>query len=78
MLPSRVQIPIRVFDDVEIKMEEKACTKRHKVISHNELPLCCPQPDERLWDGHPRVYLDIEKEGSVTCPYCETIYTLSE
>lgn len=59
-------------------MEEKACAKRHKVVLQQDLPLCCPQKDERLWDGHPRVYLDIEKEGSVACPYCETVYTLSE
>lgn len=59
-------------------MTERACEKKHRTISQAQLPLCCPMPDERLWDGHPRVYLDIEKEGEVVCPYCETKYTLAQ
>ncbi|MCX7120944.1 MAG: zinc-finger domain-containing protein [Gammaproteobacteria bacterium] len=57
-------------------METKACTRKHKTVTRRDLPLSCPMPDERLWDGHPRVYLDIEKMGHVTCPYCETEYQL--
>ena len=59
-------------------MEKKACTRRVQTITKKELPLCCPMPDQRLWDAHPRVYLDIEKTGSVVCPYCETEYKLNE
>ena len=57
-------------------MEKKACTVRSREITEKELPLCCPLPAERLWDAHPRVYLDIEKKGHVVCPYCETEYHL--
>lgn len=56
-------------------MEDKACAKKQKTITTADLPLCCPMPGERLWDGHPRVYLDIEKQGRVECPYCSTEYT---
>lgn len=58
-------------------MEKKPCACREKVITVKELPLCCPLPNERLRDGHPRVYLNIEKTGHVTCPYCSTKYQLS-
>ena len=58
-------------------MNETPCSKKQKTISSADLPLCCPQSDERLWDGHPRVYLDIKKEGHVTCPYCGTEYLLT-
>jgi len=57
-------------------MTKKPCAKKQQTITGADLPLCCPTPGERLWDGHPRVYLDIEKTGEVTCPYCETNYIL--
>lgn len=59
-------------------MDKKACTQKNKTITHKDLPLSCPLPNERLWDGHPRVYLNIEKTGHVVCPYCSTEYRLSE
>ncbi|MCU7919582.1 MAG: zinc-finger domain-containing protein [Candidatus Thiodiazotropha sp. (ex Dulcina madagascariensis)] len=49
----------------------------HKV-TRNDLPLSCPRPGETLAGLHPRVYLAIEKTGSVTCPYCGARYQLSE
>ena len=57
-------------------MSEKPCTKRKVTVTKQELPLCCPRENERVWDGHPRVYLDIEEKGHVSCPYCETDYQL--
>lgn len=55
----------------------QACTKRVYEISHHDLPLCCPMPDMRLWDAHPRVYLPIEEEGGhIHCPYCDAEYRL--
>lgn len=38
----------------------------------------CPSPkaDMRLWNTHPRVYLDIAKTGEAKCPYCGTVYQL--
>ncbi|EKD78189.1 MAG: hypothetical protein ACD_42C00008G0004 [uncultured bacterium] len=57
-------------------MQKKPCAKKQVMVTEKELPLCCPRVDERLWDGHPRVYLDIKKTGHVDCPYCETKYIL--
>ncbi|EKD76844.1 MAG: hypothetical protein ACD_42C00573G0001 [uncultured bacterium] len=52
------------------------CDKKTVIISEKELPLCCPLPSQTLWNGHPRVYLEIEKTWHVVCPYCETKYIL--
>ena len=40
----------------------------------------CPSPkaDMKLWNGHPRVYLDIAQSGAAKCPYCGTVYKLKE
>lgn len=40
----------------------------------------CPSPkaDMKLWNGHPRVYLDIAKSGAAKCPYCGTVYKLKD
>ncbi|MBK6005489.1 zinc-finger domain-containing protein [Ramlibacter ginsenosidimutans] len=40
----------------------------------------CPSPkaDMKLWNSHPRVYLDIASSGSAKCPYCGTVYKLRE
>lgn len=40
----------------------------------------CPSPraDMKLWNTHPRVYLDIAGSGSAKCPYCGTVYKLKE
>lgn len=56
--------------------KEVCCELRHYEVTKADLPLCCPMPDQRLWDGHPRVYLPIEKTGHYTCPYCEAHFTL--
>lgn len=38
----------------------------------------CPSPraDMKLWNSHPRVYLDIATSGAAKCPYCGTVYQL--
>ena len=40
----------------------------------------CPSPraDMKLWNSHPRVYLDVAQSGSAKCPYCGTVYKLKE
>ena len=40
----------------------------------------CPSPkaDMKLWNTHPRVYLDIAQSGAAKCPYCGTVYQLRE
>jgi len=47
-------------------------------VTHNDLPLSCPRPAERLAEMHPRVYLPIEKTGTATCPYCGARYQLTD
>lgn len=61
------------------KQEEKgipASTKRVYKVTSADLPLCCPMPDMRLWDAHPRVYLPLAELGKVICPYCDAEYIL--
>ncbi|MEM9242427.1 MAG: zinc-finger domain-containing protein [Pseudomonadota bacterium] len=55
---------------------QRACNKRRREITAKDLPLCCPLPNERVWDAHPRVYLPIEKSGHEFCPYCGQEYIL--
>jgi len=40
----------------------------------------CPSPlaGMHIWDGHPKVYLDVAKTGEAKCPYCGTVYKLKE
>lgn len=62
-----------------MKSSDHACCNREvNEITEDQLPLCCPMPGERLWDGHPRVYLPLEKAGRLSCPYCGSIYQLKK
>ena len=38
----------------------------------------CPsaKADMKLWNSHPKVYLDVAREGQAKCPYCGTVYQL--
>lgn len=38
----------------------------------------CPSPkaDMQLWNGHPKVYIDVAHHGEGKCPYCGTVYKL--
>jgi len=38
----------------------------------------CPsaKADMKLWNSHPKVYLDVASTGVAKCPYCGTEYTL--
>lgn len=40
----------------------------------------CPSPkaDMALWNSHPKVYLDVARNGSAKCPYCGTVYKLKD
>lgn len=58
--------------------EKACCIERRQEITYADLPLSCPPREERVWDGHPRVYLPIEEVGQFTCPYCDTKYTLKD
>jgi uncharacterized Zn-finger protein len=56
----------------------KACSQRLCELTHQDLPLSCPMPDQRLWDAHPKVYLPIAESGREICPYCGTEYILTD
>ena len=47
-------------------------TARSIEVSEKDLPLHCPLADAPLWARHPRVFLDVVKEGEALCPYCGT------
>ncbi|HLR78181.1 MAG TPA: zinc-finger domain-containing protein [Burkholderiaceae bacterium] len=53
-------------------------TPRDEIIPINgtDLPLYCPGPKAPLWSMHPRVYIEIEKQGVAICPYCSAKYQL--
>ena len=38
----------------------------------------CPSPQAgmKLWNSHPRIFLDIATSGEARCAYCGTIYRL--
>ena len=38
----------------------------------------CPSPlaGMKQWDTHPKVYLDVAKDGASKCPYCGTVYVV--
>ena len=38
----------------------------------------CPssKADMKIWNSHPKVYLDVARTGSAKCPYCGTVYSL--
>jgi uncharacterized Zn-finger protein len=40
----------------------------------------CPSPKAqmKLWNTHPRVYLDVAATRAAKCPYCGTVYQLKE
>jgi uncharacterized Zn-finger protein len=40
----------------------------------------CPsaQADMKLWNSHPKVYLDVAHTGQAKCPYCGTVYQLKD
>ena len=40
----------------------------------------CPSPaaDMKIWDSHPKVYLDVAHSGVAKCPYCGTVYKLKD
>jgi len=55
-----------------------ANTQTRVEVSRADLPLSCPQPSQKIWNAHPRVYLPIEESGEASCPYCGTHYALAD
>ena len=46
-------------------------------VTAKDLPLHCPMPSVKLWDTHPRVFIDLASTGEAKCPYCGTVYKLT-
>ncbi|MEK9811831.1 MAG: zinc-finger domain-containing protein [Bordetella sp.] len=42
------------------------------------MPIFCPNPRMPLWSSHPKVFLELNAQGSAKCPYCGTQYQLEE
>lgn len=38
--------------------------------------VACPHVSQKLWNQHPKVYIDVAKKGEGRCPYCGTVYRL--
>lgn len=40
----------------------------------------CPSPlaDMKIWNSHPKVYLDVASTGQGKCSYCGTVYRLKD
>jgi uncharacterized Zn-finger protein len=40
----------------------------------------CPSPlaAMKIWNSHPKVYLDVAHSGHAKCPYCGTVYQLKD
>ena len=49
-------------------------TAKQIEVTAKQLPLHCPLPGAPLWARHPRVFLDVAREGAARCPYCGTLY----
>lgn len=46
-------------------------------ITPHDLPLHCHGAQNEPWNGHPRVFLPIQSNSQIECPYCGTIYQLN-
>lgn len=45
-------------------------------ITPSNLPLECFGQHTQLWNGHPRVFLPIQSNSQIECPYCGTVFQL--
>ena len=63
---------------LRVAMSEPANTQREYRITRDQLPLSCPTDKMAVWNSHPKVYLPIEKEGKIVCPYCGATYILED
>ncbi|QMT30650.1 zinc-finger domain-containing protein [Alysiella filiformis] len=45
-------------------------------ITPHDLPLHCAGADNETWNGHPRVFLPIQSNSQIECPYCGAVYRL--
>ena len=55
--------------------DPRSDTARQIELTDKDLPLHCPMSGSPLWARHPRVFLDVVKQGEALCPYCGTKYS---
>ena len=54
-------------------------TEKRYEVTKADLPLCCPMPNMKLWNSHPRVYITLDNiDDRSNCPYCGALYVLKE
>ncbi len=60
--------------------EEDTITKKIVPIkvNSNDLPACCPPKNQAHWNQHPRVYIELSKSGTGSCPYCGNCFELQD
>ncbi|MGE4596744.1 MAG: zinc-finger domain-containing protein [Methylophilaceae bacterium] len=40
------------------------------------MPIFCPPKNSNSWSMHPKIFLDLNKNYEVACPYCGKLYRL--
>ena len=58
-------------------MSQKEQKRKAIRLAAKDLPLSCPREGVDVWNLHPKVYLPIEEEGEVVCPYCGNHFVLN-
>lgn len=48
------------------------------LVGADDLPVYCPGPKAPLWSQHPRIYIEVVKNGVATCQYCGAAYALRD
>ncbi|MDR2688631.1 MAG: zinc-finger domain-containing protein [Azoarcus sp.] len=58
-------------------MAESESARTALTVSARDLPLTCPRPDTPPGARHPRVFLDVLRDGQAICPYCGARYVFT-
>lgn len=48
------------------------------LVEAQDLPVYCPGPKAPLWSQHPRIYIEVVKNGVAKCQYCGAKYALQD
>jgi len=57
---------------------EPTASTQPVLVKAEDLPVYCPGPKAPLWSMHPRVYIELAKSGTASCPYCGATYQLQD
>jgi len=56
---------------IKPRKEGKIMDENIIVVKKSDLPVCCPNFKDKVWDEHPRVYIELSAdETDNLCPYC--------